>query len=160
MIVRISWRAIGVGAGVAVVMLGAPASAQIVAGKSVAARPTTTQSNATAFSDRQAVEREIPWYERFSNSVVPGSYGDLPTLDERTRLTVAPSPRWGLSLDRGQQEGFTLRTSREEAAVSAYFQFTPRLRVGGRLSVTEQAPNRVVPAESNSSVRIESAFKF
>lgn len=141
-------------------MLGTPASAQSVSGNDAIARAPATQSSATALSERQAMEREIPWYERFSNSVTPNSYGNLPTLGERTRLTVAPSPRWGLSLDTGRQEEFTLRSTREEAAVSAYFLFTPRLRVGGRLSVSEQAPNQTVPAESASSVRIESAFKF
>lgn len=150
------------GASVAVAMISTAAYAQSVAGANLATGPATGQSGpSVSLADRQAVAREIPWYERFSSSAVPSTaYGDLPQIGEGTRLSVAPSARWGVSLDTRRQGVSTLRSIRDEAAVSAYYQFTPRFRVGGRLSVAEQVASGTAPAESTSSVRIESAFKF
>lgn len=171
---RLSLRAIGMGAGIAAAMIstaayGQAASLNLSAKLSPAvtsadpAKPpsVTGPSPAQAFADRQAVQREIPWYERFTNSAAPtNAYGDALGLGEGASLTVAPSPRWGVSLDTRQQDPSTLRPVRDEAAVSAYFQFTPRLRVSGRLSVAERTNPGTAPDQSTSSVRIESAFKF
>lgn len=171
---RLSLRAIGMGVGVAAAMISTAAYGQAtslnltaklnpVAASSNSAKPTsvTGPSPAQAFADRQAVQREIPWYERFTNSAAPNNaYGDALASEEGASLTVAPSPRWGVSLDTRQQAPSALRPVRDEAAVSAYFQFTPRLRVGGRLSLAERANPGTTPRESTSSVRIESAFKF
>jgi hypothetical protein len=49
--------------------------------------------------------------------------------------------------------------------VGAYYQFTPRLRVGGEVSVEEETPLAPVPNsidedETRAGVRIESAFRF
>lgn len=171
---RLSLRAIGMGAGIAAAMISTAAYGQ-AASLNVSAKvsPASASANAAkppnaagpgpalAFADRQAVQREIPWYERFTNSAAPTNpYGDALTLGEGASLKVAPTPRWGVSLDTHQRNPSALRSVRDEAAVSAYFQFTPRLRVGGRLSVAGRTNTGGAPDQSTSSVRIESAFKF
>ena len=51
-----------------------------------------------------------------------------------------------------------------EASVGAYYQFTPRVRVGGQVSVeTDQLPltaGQHQDEEPRAGVRIQSAFRF
>lgn len=148
-------------------MISTSAFAQGLASRGPAAANTTAQSagglsaGVLALADRQAVQREIPWYERFTNSAAPSAtFGDIQPVGPGSTLPLSPSGRWGVSLDTRQRDASTLRTIRDEAAISAYFQFTPRLRVSGRLSVTEQARGGATAEAPASSVRIESAFKF
>lgn len=164
---KISWRAIGLGAGIAAAMVSAPASAQSLAARAgsgpslTVAKASNPSPGALGLADRQAVQREIPWYERFTNSAPPSAaFEGTQAVGQGPQLTLPATGRWGLSLDTRQQASSTLRSIRDEAAVSAYFQFTPRLRLGGRLSVTEPARGGATTEAPASSVRIESAFKF
>lgn len=109
----------------------------------------------------------VPWYQRFTTSsgVTETITGDV----ENDRL-AAPSwtlnQRWGVTVD--VQEAQRIERSPEggrgdQTSVGAYYQFTPRLRVGGEVSV-EQTPLAPVPTqdeeETRAGVRIESAFRF
>ena len=109
----------------------------------------------------------VPWYQRFttSNGVTESITGDV----ENDRL-AAPSwtlnQRWGVTVD--VQEAQRIERSPEgghgdQTSVGAYYQFTPRLRVGGEVSV-EQTPLAPVATqdeeETRAGVRIESAFRF
>jgi hypothetical protein len=110
----------------------------------------------------------VPWYQRFTTSsgVTESITGDT----ENDRLP-APSwtlnQRWGVTVD--VREAQRIERSPEggrgdQTSVGAYYQFTPRLRVGGELSVEEQTPLTPVPLpdeeETRAGVRIESAFRF
>jgi hypothetical protein len=109
----------------------------------------------------------VPWYQRFTTSsgVTETITGD----SENDRLAPPAwtlNQRWGLTLD--VREAQRIERSPEggrgdQASVGAYYQFTPRLRVGGEVSVEEQTPLSPVPGdkdEPRAGVRIESAFRF
>src|SRR5262249_45628067 len=112
----------------------------------------------------------VPWYQRFTTS--RGVTESITGESENDRI-LAPAwtlnQRWGVTLDvREAQriEGIPEGGHGDETSVGAYYQFTPRMRVGGQLSVeTAQspiAPN--VPGVTNedeprAGVRLESAFR-
>lgn len=116
----------------------------------------------------EAAGPATPWYQRFTTSsgVTEGVTGE----NENDRL---PQPawtlnqRWGVTLD--VREANRLQRAPEggrgdETAVGAYYQFTPRMRVGGELSVEAPRPgaqpNRRDEEEARAGVRVESAFRF
>ena len=115
-----------------------------------------------------AANTAVPWYQRFTTSsgVTESITGD----SENDRLpapTWTLNQRWGVTLD--VREAQRIERSPEggrgdQASVGAYYQFTPRLRVGGEVSVEEQTPLAPVPSpgeeETRAGVRIESAFRF
>jgi NtrZ len=72
---------------------------------------------------------------------------------------------WGVTLDVREAQ----RIERlpevghgDQTSVGAFYQFTPRVRVGGELSLETQVRNPSVPnqTEPRAGVRIESAFSF
>ncbi|HYD72777.1 MAG TPA: hypothetical protein VEF55_06535 [Candidatus Binatia bacterium] len=110
----------------------------------------------------------VPWYQRFTTSsgVTETITGDTEN-DRLAAPTWTLNQRWGVTVD--VREAQRIERSPEggrgdQASVGAYYQFTPRLRVGGELSVEEQTPLAPVPApdeeETRAGVRIESAFRF
>jgi hypothetical protein len=115
-----------------------------------------------------AANSAVPWYQRFttSNGVTESVTGD----SENDRLpapTWTLNQRWAVTVD--VQEAERIERSPEggrgdQASLGAYYQFTPRLRVGGELSVEQQTPLAPVPhedeEETRAGVRIESAFRF
>lgn len=111
----------------------------------------------------------VPWYQRFttSNGVTESVTGD------RENDRILPSAwtlnqRWGVTLDVREARVIERSPERgrgEEAAVGAYYQFTPRVRVGGQFSVESAdspvaSPVRREDEEPRAGVRIESAFRF
>lgn len=118
-------------------------------------------------SEQQAAAAELPWYQHFTTS--RGLSETLTGISENDRL-APPSwtltQRWGVTVD--VREGQRLdrgAVAEEQAAVGAYYQFTPRVRLGGELSLgatqREGAPAGVRHSEEETAgVRIESAFRF
>jgi hypothetical protein len=114
-----------------------------------------------------ATNSAVPWYQRFTTS---SGVTETITGDSENDRLPAPSwtlnQRWGVTLD--VREAQRIERSPEgghgdQASVGAYYQFTPRLRVGGEVSVEEQAPISPVlrdEEEPRAGVRIESAFRF
>jgi hypothetical protein len=112
-----------------------------------------------------ATSGSVPWYQRFtaSNSVT----ADVTGNPENVRL---PDPawtlnqRWGVTLDvrEAQRVDRLPETSRgDQTSVGAYYQFTPRMRLGGEVSVEDtQRPGAREAEEPQAGVRIESAFRF
>jgi hypothetical protein len=108
----------------------------------------------------------MPWYQRFtaSNSVTEAATGD----HDNVRLPQAAwtlNQRWGVTLDvrEAQRVDRLPEASRgDQTSVGAYYQFTPRMRVGGELSVEDpERPGVAREAdETQAGVRIESAFRF
>jgi hypothetical protein len=119
-----------------------------------------------ALSQRAAAAAEVPWYERFTFS----GGQDLPqwsTANPRLPNGAAADDRWSLSIRVGEAErGARIEPigPRDQTAIGAFYRFTPNVRVGGRVSVTEQPPVATGDAakkeEPNTGVRLESAFRF
>jgi hypothetical protein len=88
--------------------------------------------------------------------------------DRRLAPAWTLNQRWGVTVDvREAQriERLPEGSRGEQASVGAYYQFTPRMRVGGQLSVeSADRPINVAPVpdddETRAGVRIESAFRF
>ncbi|HVY84165.1 MAG TPA: hypothetical protein VG943_03470 [Caulobacterales bacterium] len=126
---------------------------------------------AVAAADRNAAAREMPWYERFTTST--GLTQNLGGLGPGAERLPAPTWRlnehWGVTVDirEGQRLDQRLDGGREDqTAVGAYYQFTPRVRVGGEVSVgVPQSPaltatHQQDKEEPSAGVRLESAFRF
>jgi hypothetical protein len=129
-------------------------------------------------AERSATAAEVPWFERFTFS--PGSPGnpglDLKTAPGRAPAWATPNPRdgggvatagWGMTLNVGEAErleGVLAPDPRKETALGAYFRFSPRLTVGGRVSLAEpktpQSDGRGDRDEPRAGVKLESAFRF
>lgn len=136
------------------------------------AQGSTTPSTV---ADRNAVRAEVPWYERFTTTsgFTETLNGGVNTENERA---LAPSWRlnehWGVTVDvrEGQRMDRRLDVAgrEDQTAVGAYYQFTPRVRVGGEVSVgVPQSPALLTPlnhgdekTQPSAGVRLESAFRF
>lgn len=120
----------------------------------------------TSPAQAERLGAELPWYQRFTSST--GLTESLHGSDSTPAPVWTPSRRWGVTVDvregeriqRGPESG-----REDQAAVGAYYQFTPRVRVGGEVSVG--AAQRDVPVvgqsdtdETAAGVRIGSAFRF
>lgn len=113
---------------------------------------------------------EVPWYQQFTTST--GLTSSITGQSENDRLLPPAwtlSQHWGVTVD--VREATRIERSQEngrgdQAALGAYYQFTPSVRVGGEVSV--EAPRRQGPSvtqrgedeEPAAGVRLESAFRF
>lgn len=119
-------------------------------------------ASAQTLAERQAAERETPWFERFTSSTAPaGALGArIVTPETPGTVQLDSQEKWGISVNVREDRLARAAEPREEAQVSAFYQFTPRLRVAGRVSLSEQPRIGVEAPEQASAVKIESAFKF
>jgi len=125
-------------------------------------RPVTPAPGASAPS-----AAAVPWYQRFTTS---SGVTETITGDSENDRLPAPAwtlnQRWGVTLDVREAQRIERSPERghgDQASVGAYYQFTPRLRVGGEVSVEDQTPLSPVTRENDeprAGVRIESAFRF
>ncbi len=111
----------------------------------------------------------VPWYQRFTTS---GGVTESITGESENDQALTPSwtlnQRWGVTVDvrEAQTVDRLAEVSRgDQTSVGAYYQFTPRVRVGGEVSVeSPERPITVAPVDRDSEpragVRIESAFRF
>ncbi len=82
-------------------------------------------------------------------------------------MTWAPSARWGVTLNLKDTDRTKTSATRDEAALGAFYDFTPRLRVGGELRVADPtataggigAKTNINP-DATAGVKLESAFRF
>lgn len=117
-------------------------------------------------AEREAMRAETPWYERFTTSSgLTQNLTGLGPSAERGPNGWSPSARWGVTVDLRESENQVQRNpARNETSVGAFYQFTPRVRVGGQLSVAppsrSAAPSGVEQDEPAAGVRLESAFRF
>lgn len=112
----------------------------------------------------------IKWYENFVYKADEGA--------EKKAFLVAPTTqtdefgliwsgkgRWGLTLDMTRRYGDDVRILPEqEFSAGAYYQFSPRLRIGGGVSIGGEKlssdASHWANEENETGVRIESAFSF
>ena len=145
-------------AGAAVLATAGVAHAQERPAPSVAA-PGVTAGNPDA----------VPWYQRFTTS---GGVTESITGETKNDRALTPArtltQRWGVTVDvrEAQTVDRLAEVSRgDQTSVGAFYQFTPRVRVGGEVSVeSPERPITVAPVDRDSEpragVRIESAFRF
>lgn len=124
-------------------------------------------------AERTATAAQVPWYERFTyssgNEQIPSWSSVNPRAPNQS--ATKPTARWGLTVNVGQAEQQV--TSRaempvngKEAALGAYYRFSPTFRVGGQVSVAPQSVPQGAPrsaderAEPAAGVRLESAIRF
>lgn len=141
-------------------------SAWVIAGAVIATAGAAHAQDRTGVSaDTQAA---VPWYQRFTTSsgVTESITGDA----ENDRIEAPAwslNQHWGITVDVREAQRIERLPDGGRGAqtsVGAYYQFTPRVRLGGQLSVETATPPGA-PATSDESepragVRIESAFRF
>ncbi len=148
-------------------------SAWVIAGAVLATAGTAHAQNGALNGPptvgAEATGAVVPWYQRFttSNGVTESITGE--NEDEHD---LAPAwtlnQRWGVTVD--VREAQRIERSPEgghgdQTSVGAFYQFTPRVRVGGEVSVelNERPGAAIVDPEGDeprAGVRIESAFRF
>lgn len=119
-------------------------------------------------ADRQAARAETPWYERFTYSPPALSGGTSALTDRRPSSTWVQDGRWSVRVDAQENRGPAALNPapRDSAALGAFYQFTPRLRVGGQVTVAEPAlraqpqADRDQADQPDAGVKLESAFRF
>jgi hypothetical protein len=124
----------------------------------------------SSLAERSATAAEVPWYERFTySSGAATGVSEAPpswsTVNPRDPKVPVASARWGFTVNVGEED--RIRTAegvapRGEAAVGAFYRFSPRVRVGGQVSVAPQpvTPGAAGQADDNAGVKLESAFRF
>jgi hypothetical protein len=115
-------------------------------------------------------ESAVPWYQRFttSNGVTESIIGDQEN-DRQLTPSWTLSQRWGVTVDVREAERLERLPEGgrgDQTSVGAYYQFTPRVRVGGAVSLESvELPGAATPRTEDeqtprAGVRIESAFRF
>lgn len=137
-------------------------------GVAVAASGGSAYAQST-LAERSAAAAEVPWYERFTYS--SSGSEQIPAwsaINPRDPNAPVAGARWGFTVNVGEEE--RLRASeglapKGEAAVGAFYRFSPRVRVGGQVSVAPQpvttgARGRQDAEDNTPGVKLESAFRF
>lgn len=142
----------------------------VLAGAAVMATASVAQAQdrPAGASEAAAASAAVPWYQRFTTS--NGVTESITGVAENDRLPVPAwtlSDRWGVTLDVREAERIERLPEGgrgDQTSVGAYYQFTPRMRVGGQLSVQTTDRPIATPGvqddEPRADVRLESAFRF
>lgn len=110
---------------------------------------------------------ELPWYRSFtlrSSDVASGAFMPL----KKPNLEFRAGDQWGISVGLDEQD--PLLESLDRMSAGAFYEFSPRFRLGGELSFVAPGDLRIStpqnsvlpvrPIESPPVVRIESSIKF
>ncbi len=115
----------------------------------------------------------MPWFERFTTST--GVAENITGFNSENDRAIPPSwtlsQRWNVTLNMQQAQRVTTgqdHVAPPQTAVGAYYQFTPRVRLGGEVSIQNRdtplnAPAGTAAAQANqpaAGVKLESAFRF
>jgi hypothetical protein len=110
-------------------------------------------------------QAQAPWFQRFTASAGATEGAHLAPGQAQTEQTITwqANDKWNLTLNLKDADR-TKVTSRDEAAVGAFYHFTPSIRVGGEVAVAD-TPNaaKTTPKDDKdqaATVKLESAFKF
>lgn len=152
------------------------ASTLVIAGAAVLATAGVAHAQgapASAAGANAESASAVPWYQRFttSNGVTESITGDSEN-DRALAPAWTLNQRWGVTLD--VREAQRIERSPEggrgdQAAVGAFYQFTPSVRLGGQVSVESPdrptaglaiTPDETADEQPRAGVRIESAFRF
>jgi hypothetical protein len=111
----------------------------------------------------KAPNAATPWYEQFTASNGEPARAASGASDQT--VTGMVTAKWGFSLNLKDADR-TRTVARDETAVGAFYDFTPRIRVGGELRVADPVAAGAPPgrrsgaAETGAGVKLESAFRF
>ncbi len=135
----------------------------VVAAGAGVAQAEETKSVTRAFKAAD----EAPWFERFTASTAGEAARATPLAPSERTMSWTPSARWGVTLNLKDKDRTKTAATRDEAAVGAFYDFTPRLRVGGELRVADPTATTGGPGakgginpEPTAGVKLESAFRF
>ncbi len=160
---RLSYAMVGIGGVALASFFYAPA------GAAEAAPAANSSVNSSVSRVGVPATAEAPWFQRYTSSAGAAEGVTLaPGAGEGVNrsLTWAPSARWGVTLNMREQPAAEAAAPGSESSVQAFYHFTPRLRVGGEVSVAAPAAPGPVAAprgaaeEASAGVKLESAFKF
>ena len=128
------------------------------------------QANGAIAAEIETSTAPIKWYENFVQKIGEDkdkkSYLVAPTTEtDQFALSWNNNGRWGLTLDMTRRSGDHVSIlPEEEISAGAYYQFSPRFRIGGGISIggekLSQNTSRWDDQENETGVRIESAFSF
>lgn len=148
-----------------------PAAMVVIAGAVLATVGTAHAQPSVAAPGISAPAGEVPWYQRFTTSNgLTESITGAQENDRALQPAWTLSQRWGVTVD--VREAARIERDPEggrgdQTAVGAFYQFTPRMRVGGEVSVetarrpgSAVTPRRPGDDEPAAGVRLESAFRF
>jgi hypothetical protein len=144
--------------------LGVAAFASVGAAHAEPAKPAPKPA-ATSAASPASLNGEIPWFERFTASTTDQSAKLAASGGANQTFTGMVSQRWGFSVNLKDADR-SKTAPREEAAIGAFYDFTPRLRLGGEVRVADPvvggAPGTAgaAPKEQSAGVKLESAFRF
>ncbi len=145
-------------------------SAWVLAGAVLAtAGVAHAQETTNPVAELNATRAAVPWYQRFttSNGVTETITGQA----ENDRLLPRAwqlNQRWGVTVDvteAAEVEHSPDGLRGAQAAVGAFYQFTPSARVGAEVRVEDASPaganlRSEQRDEPSAGVRVESAFRF
>lgn len=141
------------------VLAGAVFAAALVAGGG----PAFAQASGVV--QRQDPAATAPWYERFTFGSDPAlSTRAAPRADLRPAVPITPRSRWGLTLGvPAQAERAQGQAGR--ASAGAFYQLSPRLRVGGEVTVPQdrgfsEKSRDPRAKDEGAGVKVEGAFRF
>lgn len=110
---------------------------------------------------------QLPWYRLFtlrSSEVDNGAFLPL----KKPELEFRAGDQWGVTVGMDEQD--RLLNTQDRMSAGAYFEFSPRFRLGGglsfvapgnlRISTPEDRVLPVRPRDEEPMVRIESSIKF
>ena len=110
-------------------------------------------------------QAEAPWFQRFTANAgaTEGAHLAPGQVQNEQTITWQATDKWNLTLNLKDADR-TKVTSRDEAAVGAFYHFTPSIRVGGEVAVAD-SPSAAKSAvtdnkDQSATVKLESAFKF
>lgn len=142
------------------------AGAVLAAGAAHAQEPVTPRLAPSVENTASAT----PWYQRFTTS---SGLTESVTGETENDRDLPPAwtmnQRWGVTLDVREAtriERLPEGGRGDQTSLGAYYQFTPRVRVGTEFSLesTQRPGASVVPQvdsdEPRAGVRVESAFRF
>jgi hypothetical protein len=137
--------------GVAALAVATPLCAQTIAGKP--AKP--------------AAQSAAPWYERFTFGSDDSTNNStfIPRSEPKVSLLLSPRSRWGFTVATpiAPSPRYPNVAASVPSSAGAFYQLTPRLRVGGGVTLpTEQFTpgGRVTSSAREPGVKLESSLKF
>jgi hypothetical protein len=113
---------------------------------------------------------QAPWYERFTfgSELRDGANAWVPRSELRTEAKVDSRSRWGVTFGVSEEPRPALAPrpgqNNARASAGAFFQVSPKLRVGGAVTLPDERLNATRRREDTKQrepgVKIESAVRF
>ncbi|MBU6371831.1 MAG: hypothetical protein KJS97_03815 [Alphaproteobacteria bacterium] len=117
-----------------------------------------------AHAETTPEKSDRPWYDRFTASAGLSDQDKGFTASEsRMALSFAPSAKWGVTLNLQNADRTVTAAPKDETSFGAFYNVSPRFRVGGQVSVAGQPITTRLPTAQDqpaAGVKLESAFKF